>query len=93
MLFILFYGKNMAENSLTLAESDMQHFMSPWTIAAILAVALLSGRWEVLVVVLGVEFCSQSLHESRHHPDGWFANPIFRLLGIAVAGVGAYLLR
>lgn len=71
----------------------MQHFLSPWTLVVTAVVTLVSWRLEVLVIVLGVEFCSQSLHESRHHPDGWFANLLFRVIGIIIAGIGAWLLR
>jgi uncharacterized membrane protein YczE len=72
---------------------NMQHFLSPWTLVVIAVAALVSWRWEMLVIVLGVELCSQSLHESRHHPDGWFANYIFRLIGIVIAGAGAWFLK
>lgn len=71
----------------------MQHFLSPWILAVISIAALVSGRLEVLIIVLGVELCSQSLHESRHHPDGWLANLLFRIIGIVIAGIGAWFLR
>jgi len=71
----------------------MQHFLNPWTIVVIAASALISWKWEVLIIILGVELCSQSLHESKHHPDGWFSSPAFRLVGIAIAVVGAWFLR
>lgn len=70
----------------------MQHFKSKWTVLLFMTVALASWKWEVLLILLGAEICSQSLHESIHHPNGRFAHPVFRILGILLAGVSAWLL-
>jgi hypothetical protein len=59
---------------------------------AIVFPVLVSRRWEILVILLGVELCSQSLHEKIHHPGSLFAEPFVRYLGILIALAGAWLL-
>ena len=71
----------------------MQHFRSRWTILLAFTVGLLSLKWELGAVIVGAELCSQSLHESIHHPEGRFAHWGFRLAGVVIAGFGAWFLR
>jgi hypothetical protein len=71
----------------------MQHFKSRWIILLILTVTLISWKWQVLVLLVGAEICSQSLHEKIHHPTQRLAHWSFRLIGILIAIIGAWYLR
>lgn len=67
----------------------MQHFKSRWTILVFLAVVLISWKWQIVAILLGAELCSQSLHESIHHPNNKLASSVFRFLGLAIVIAGA----
>ena len=39
-------------------------------------------------LVLGVELCMFAVHQMDHHPDGWFAYPLWFLIGVIIVALG-----
>lgn len=67
----------------------MRHYMNPFTMVLLLVGIFAAMKWQVTLIVIGVMFFDQCLHEMQ--PKGIFENPIFRLFGIAL-GIGSVLI-
>ncbi len=71
----------------------MQHIYSRWIWPLLILPSIITGKWELFLIVVGFVITSQSLHESIHHPTFFFARARYRLLGAVLVLLGAYLLR
>ena len=71
----------------------MQHIYSKWIWPLLILPAIITGKWELLLILIGFVICSQSMHESIHHPTYFFARTRFRILGFLICLLGAYLIR
>ncbi len=71
----------------------MQHFRNPWVVLVFLVVVLILRQWEILLVLLGAEIVSQSLHEDRHHSGALFAGFVPKIIGVALVLAGSLCLK